>query len=70
MFIVKSIKTGACLACEKETECYEVESEGHAFAGLLCPQDFRKQVKIASARPHQPVDKTNLPPLMENRIEN
>ena len=50
MFIVKGLKTGKkCLACERETECYEVECAKQGVSGFLCPQDFRKQVKIATA---------------------
>jgi len=53
MFIVKGIETGKCVACERDTECYVVENQRHGIAGRLCLQDFRKQVKIATAAsPH------------------
>jgi hypothetical protein len=35
--------------CGKETECYEVASERLNIHGLLCPADFRRQLKIATA---------------------
>jgi hypothetical protein len=49
MFIVKALKVGPCLACGKQVECVQIESTDQRLAGLLCLQDFRKQVKIAMA---------------------
>lgn len=49
MFIVKGIKTGVCLACERGIERLQVEAQQQRLSGLLCPGDFRRQVKIAAA---------------------
>ena len=49
MFTVSAIQVGRCLACEKETECYQVEAPQQLLSGLLCPNDFRRMVKIATA---------------------
>lgn len=49
MFCVMALKVGRCIACDKETECFVVEGEKQRVSGLLCPQDFRKQVKVATA---------------------
>lgn len=46
-FIVTGIKTGKCIACEKETHVFEVTFQQQAMT--LCPQDFFKQVRIATA---------------------
>ncbi|HYE20297.1 MAG TPA: hypothetical protein VEA69_17750 [Tepidisphaeraceae bacterium] len=46
-FVVKGICTAACVACEKQTQVFQVESRGQAMN--LCPRDFFKQVKIATA---------------------
>jgi hypothetical protein len=46
-FTVTGIKAGTCVACEKETQVFDVLFRQQAMA--LCPQDFFKQVKIAVA---------------------
>jgi hypothetical protein len=49
MFMVKSIQLGKCIACGKETECFEVEAQRQFLTGLLCMSDFKRQVKIVTA---------------------
>jgi hypothetical protein len=46
-FIVSGIKTGTCIACDNETQVFEVVFREQAMN--LCPRDFFKQVKIAGA---------------------
>jgi hypothetical protein len=46
-FIVNGIRTGKCIACDKETQVFEVVFREHAMH--LCPRDFFKQVRIAGA---------------------
>jgi hypothetical protein len=46
-FVVTGIKTGKCIACEKETRVFEVVFREQAMT--LCQQDFSKQVRIACA---------------------
>ena len=50
-FVVSNIRTGRCMACEKETECFEVECPKQSLKGLLCPQEFKKQVRLITASP-------------------
>jgi hypothetical protein len=61
MFVVKSIRNATCIACDKEMECFEVVCEKQALSGMLCLQDFRKQVKIATVTPAQPAPKGGSP---------
>lgn len=46
-FVVTAVRTGTCIACEKETQVFDVVHQQQAMA--LCPKDFFKQVKIAGA---------------------
>lgn len=50
MFTVWAIRIGTCMACSRQdVECLEVESPPLMRRGLLCVQDFRRQVKLAAA---------------------
>jgi hypothetical protein len=46
-FIVSGIRTGTCIACDKETQVFAVVFRDQAMN--LCPRDFFKQVRIAGA---------------------
>lgn len=56
-FVVTGIKTGKCIACEREVECFVVESQRLQLSGLLCPADFRRQVKVATANSNGHLEK-------------
>jgi hypothetical protein len=49
MFIVNGIRIGTCIACGRETECFDVQSQRQQLSGLLCVTDFKRQVKIVTA---------------------
>lgn len=49
MFNVRAIKIGKCIACGKDTECFDVEAQRQQLSGLLCVPDFKRQVKILTA---------------------
>jgi len=49
--VKKLVAKATCLGCGKEEiECFSVDSERHGLKdAMLCPADFRRQVKIATA---------------------
>lgn len=49
MFTVKKILIGKCIACGKESECIEVESQTQLRSGLFCATDFKRQIMIVTA---------------------
>ncbi len=49
MFTILSLRNGKCLACDRVSECYEIESLRQGISGLICPADLRRLVKIATA---------------------
>ena len=48
MFIVKSIGQQTCMACNRATECLLIESDDQRTRGWLCPNDFRRLVRVAT----------------------
>jgi hypothetical protein len=55
-FVVTGIKTSTCIACQKETDVFEILFQGRTI--LLCPRDFFKQVRIVCAAAPPPLQST------------
>ena len=58
-FLVSGVRTGTCIACDKETQVFDVVFRQQAMT--LCPRDFFKQVRIVgSASPAPKSDTSDL----------